>query len=73
MGVIMRLVSLVFSLVVTVSLAGAALTYLESRIGQHRIPVQDEWLSSPEQQAYQAYGDSELPDTIQIALQDSIR
>jgi hypothetical protein len=69
----MRRVSLVFSIVVTVSLGGAALAYLENRIGQHRIPVQDEWLSAPEQQAFKAYGDSEKPDTTWIALQDSIR
>ena len=73
MGVVMRVLSLVFSLVVTLSLGGAALFYLEGRIGQHRIAVQDEWLSSSEQQAYQAYGDSDLPDTTRIARGDSVR
>ncbi|HEX6434362.1 MAG TPA: hypothetical protein VFZ87_08955 [Gemmatimonadales bacterium] len=67
----MRVLSLVFSLVATLSLGGAALFYLEGRIGQHRIQVQDEWLSSPEQQAYRAYGDSDQPDTTRIALGDS--
>jgi hypothetical protein len=56
----MRIVSLVFSFLVTVSLATAALTYLERRIGQQRIYVQDAWLSSPDQKA--------LPDTARIAM-----
>ena len=67
---------LVFSLVVTASLGGAALIYLEGRIGQQRILVQDEWLSSPDQpQAYRGYGDSAgaSADTIRIALADSAR
>jgi hypothetical protein len=42
----MRVLSLVFSFLLTVSLAVAALTYLEDRIGQNRIYVQDAWLSS---------------------------
>jgi hypothetical protein len=56
----MRILSLVFSFLLTASLAAVALTYLESRIGQHRIYVQDEWLSSPDQKAY--------PDTARIAM-----
>ncbi|HET6837294.1 MAG TPA: hypothetical protein VFH24_04570 [Gemmatimonadales bacterium] len=74
-GVVMRVLSLVFSLVVTLSLGGAALIYLEDRIGQHRIQVQDEWLSSPDQQqAYRSYGDERAnPDSGLIALADSAR
>jgi hypothetical protein len=53
----MRILSLVFSLVVTVSLAAAALIYLENRVGQQRIYVQDEWLSTSDQQAYRSYGE----------------
>jgi len=56
----MRILSLVFSFLVTVSLAAVALTYLEGRIGQHRIYVQDEWLSSSDQSAF--------PDTARIAI-----
>jgi hypothetical protein len=58
----MRILSLVFSFLLTVSLAAVALTYLEGRIGQHRIYVQDEWLSSPDQTSY--------PDTAWIAMGD---
>jgi hypothetical protein len=54
----MRILSLVFSFLFAVTLAAAALVYLERRIGQQRIYVQNEWLSSPEQQqAYRSYGD----------------
>ena len=57
----MRILSLAISFLVMVSLAGATLFYLEQRVGQSRIQVQDEWLSSadeaaPEPAAYQAYG-----------------
>jgi hypothetical protein len=57
----MRILSLVISFLVMVSLAGATLFYLEQRVGQSRIQVQDEWLSSvdelaPEAPAYQSYG-----------------
>ena len=70
----MRVLSLVFSFVVTVLLAGGALIYLEGRIGQQRILVQDEWLSSADQQqAYRSYGGPEEPDTTRIGLRDSIR
>jgi hypothetical protein len=70
----MRILSLVFSFLVTVSLATVALIYLERRVGQHRIYVQDEWLSSPDQKAYRSYGASEntSPDTAQIVLGDSL-
>ena len=42
----MRKLSLVFSFLLTVSLAILALTYLEQRIGQQRIYVQAEWLGN---------------------------
>lgn len=69
----MRVLTVVFSLVVTVSLAGAALFYLGERIGQHRIQVQDEWLSSSDQPAYRGYGVPEMPDTARVAVADSAR
>jgi hypothetical protein len=70
----MRILSLVLSFLVTVSLAAVALIYLERRVGQHRIYVQDEWLSSPDQRAYRNYGDLEntSSDTARIALGDSL-
>jgi hypothetical protein len=66
----MRILSLVFSFLVTVSLSAVALTYMEGRIGQHRIQVQDEWLSSSHEEAYHSYGQvmSTDPDTIQFAV-----
>lgn len=69
----MRVLSVVFSLFVTVSLAGAAWFYLEERIGQQRIVVQDEWLSSSDRPAYRSYGGPEVPDTARVALADSAR
>jgi hypothetical protein len=42
----MRIASLVFSFVVTISMLLAGLIYLEGRIGQQRIQVQDAWLAS---------------------------
>jgi hypothetical protein len=42
----MRILTLVVSFLLTVSLVTAGLAYLEQRVGEHRIPVQDEWLSS---------------------------
>ena len=42
----MRIASLVFSFVVTVSILLAGLIYLEGRIGEQRIQVQDGWLAS---------------------------
>ena len=71
----MRMFSLVFSFVVTVSLAAAALTYLGGRIGQNRIYVQDEWVSATDQQAYRSYGNPEntVPDTARTALGDSLQ
>ena len=56
----MRVLSLVISFLLMVSLATMTLFYLEQRVGQNRIQVQDEWLSSSDQSAvpagYQAYG-----------------
>jgi hypothetical protein len=49
--VIMRILSLVVSFLVMVSLATATLFYLEQRVGQSRIQVQAEWLSSPDSAA----------------------
>jgi hypothetical protein len=52
MGVVsMRILSLVVSFLVMVSLVSATLFYLEQRIGQSRIQVQAEWLSSPDSAA----------------------
>ena len=52
----MRILSLVFSFLITVSLAAVALIYLEERVGQHRIQVQAEWLGNTS------------PDTTTIAV-----
>ena len=57
----MRVLSLVVSFIVMVSLATATLFYLEQRVGQSRIQVQNEWLSSADEAvaqpaAYQSYG-----------------
>jgi hypothetical protein len=52
MGVVnMRILSVVVSFLIMVSLASATLFYLEQRIGQSRIQVQAEWLSSPDSTA----------------------
>jgi hypothetical protein len=69
----MRMLSLVFSFLITVSLAIVALVYLEDRIGQHRIYVQDEWLSATDQQAYHGYGQlaNTDQDTTWVATGDS--
>ena len=68
----MRILSLIFSFVLTVSLAAIALAYMEGRIGQHRIQVRDEWLSSSHEEAYRGYGQaaSAEPDTVQFAVND---
>jgi hypothetical protein len=57
----MRVLSLVLSFLLMVSLATMTLFYLEQRVGQNRIQVQDEWLSSSSHQSdgaagYQSYG-----------------
>jgi hypothetical protein len=71
----MRILSLYLSFLITVSLATAALTYLADRIGQQRIYVQDEWLSSPDQTAYRSYGalENTSRDTARVAFADSSR
>jgi hypothetical protein len=51
----MRILTLVFSLLFTLLLGTLVLTYLERRVGEQRIYVQDQWLSS-EGQAYRSYG-----------------
>ena len=45
----MRILSVVLSFAVAMSLAGAGLTYLVNRIGEQRIVVQDSWISSGEE------------------------
>jgi hypothetical protein len=57
----MRVLTLVFSLLFTLLLGTLVLTYLERRVGEQRIYVQDHWLSS-EGQAYRTYGESEPAD-----------
>jgi hypothetical protein len=57
----MRVLSLVVSFLVMFSLATATLFYLEQRVGQSRIQVRNEWLSSADQPvaepaAYKSYG-----------------
>ena len=47
----MRILSLVVSFLVMFSLATATLFYLEQRVGQSRIEIQAEWLSSPDSAA----------------------
>jgi hypothetical protein len=42
----MRILSLVVSFLIMVSLVTATLFYLEQQVGQNRIQVQAEWLSS---------------------------
>ena len=53
----MRILSVVLSFVVAMSLAGTGLAYLVNRIGEQRIKVQDSWISSGEEKGYRAYGD----------------
>jgi hypothetical protein len=63
----MRILSVVLSFVVAMSLAGAGLTYLVNRIGEQRIKVQDSWISSGEEKGYQAYGvDVAAGDTLVV-------
>jgi hypothetical protein len=52
----MRKLSLVVSFLVAVSVIGMALAYVETRIGEQRIVVQDGWLSSDQPVAYRGYG-----------------
>jgi hypothetical protein len=68
----MRMLSLFFSFLVAVTVAVVALIYLERRVGQQRIYVQDDWLSSPDQKAYYSYGQlgTTNPDTALSAIGD---
>jgi hypothetical protein len=52
----MRILSVVLSFVVAMSLAGAGLSYLVNRIGEQRIRVQDSWISPGEERGYRTYG-----------------
>jgi hypothetical protein len=54
----MRLASLVFSFLVTLSLTALALTYVPGHIGQQRIHVPGRPDSSPNPQPYRSYGHS---------------
>ena len=56
----MRILSLVFSFLVTALLATLAFTYVSGQVGQRRIVVQQAWLGSSESQAYRAYGDTAI-------------
>jgi hypothetical protein len=54
----MRILSLVFSFLVTALLATLAFNYLAGRVGERRIVVQSAWLGPSEPQAYQSYGET---------------
>jgi hypothetical protein len=68
----MRIVSLVFSFLVTVSLAAMALTYVPNYVGQQRIYVQGGSHSSPDPMPYHSYGSqgSTNRDTAQAASEE---
>ena len=69
----MRIVGLVFSFLVTVSLAVMVLTYLSDYVGRQRIYVQGGSDSSPDPQPYQSYasqGNSNR-DTAQASSEES--
>ena len=52
-----RILSLVFSFLVTAVLATLAFNYVSHRVGERRIVVQESWLTaSAEPAAYQSYG-----------------
>ena len=61
----MRIVVLVLSFLVTVSVAAMALTYVPRYVGQHRIYVQGRAGSSSDHQPYHSYGylGTTVPDT----------
>jgi hypothetical protein len=69
----MRIVSLVFSFLVTVSLAAMALTYVPDYVGQQRVHVQSGSDSSPDPQPYHSYGSqaNTKQDTTQAAIKES--
>jgi hypothetical protein len=71
----MRILSVVFSFLMAASLAAVALIYLEHRIGQHCIYVQDDGLFSSDQPAYYSYGHlgNTNPDTARSGSADSAR
>jgi hypothetical protein len=52
----MRIMGLVFSFMVTLSLTALALTYVPAYVGQNRIYVQSPADSTSDHQAYQSYG-----------------
>jgi hypothetical protein len=68
----MRVVGLVFSLLVTVSLTAMALTYVPDYVGQQRIRVQGSSDSFPGPKPYHSYGSrgNTNPDTAQTAKSD---
>jgi hypothetical protein len=68
----MRILSLVFSFLVTLSLTAMALTYVPEYVGQQRIYVQGGSDSTPIPQPYHAYGDlgNADPDSAQTANGD---
>ena len=52
----MRILSLVFSFLLTAWLATLALNYASDRVGERRTIVQESWLDSSEPMAYRSYG-----------------
>jgi hypothetical protein len=66
----MRIVVLVFSFLVTLTLTALALTYVPGYVGQHRIYVQGVSDSTPDSQPYHSYAYSN-PDTARTASGDS--
>jgi hypothetical protein len=64
----MRLFSLCISFVLTVSLATVALAYIEQRVGQQRIAVQDGWTNSDEPAGYRAYGSATTAEQDSLSL-----
>ena len=65
----MRIMSLVFSFVLTVILATVALAYVTEWVGQSRIVVKDGWISSAEPKGYQAYGQVASTESDTVALE----
>ena len=62
-----RILSLVFSFLVTALLATLAFTYVSSRVGESRIVVEAAWLGPTEPQAYRAYGETGRVESLQAA------
>ena len=65
----MRIMSLVFSFVLTVLLATVALAYVTEWVGQSRIVVKDGWISSAESKGYQAYGQVASTESDTVAFE----